>query len=454
MQAAVCLLGLKIAISACFGEVVTEKAVDLRKEPKHKKSQTEASQAKIGTDNRIAIVVGKKPITMQQIEARARLMLLSREPEKTGAPSDVLIKEAAQALVGECIKRNTCDRVKVVVKNEEVDEHIKKLAEQNGMDIKSMEQFFTSKGIPISTIRDSLYVQIAWPRAVHANVQVFVSDQEVQKALDTERASWNHERVELGEIVMYGDSPKQRDSALKRLQEIAVTLRKGTSVAVAAQQFSESSSAGNGGSIGWFSAGTLTTEEENALRSKPVGYCTDPLPCSGGYRLLCILDRQSPGELPQSQSHMACTVARLPFSPDWPYEKQEIFAHLVETLSQCRDEDSFQKQVTAWRDTEPGSKLEVLQPMALHELPPEVARLASAAQSVGSVVGPLRLPDNNLVLVFIRSKVRVKGQNKTTFENMQSQLYQKKMDTAARREFSHLRGHTAVEYLIEKFKPA
>lgn len=418
-----------------------------------KKEEASVSEQKAVSNNRIAIVVSKKPITLQQIEARARLMQLSREPEKTGTPSDILMKEAAQALVSEQIKRSTCDRIKVTVKDDELNAHLQKLAEQNGMTMENLKAFFASKGIPINTIRDSIYVQIAWPRAVQGSVQVFVSDQEVQKALDQEHASWNQERIELGEIVMYADTAQQRASVQKRLQEVAVSLRKGTSPAVAAQQFSESSSAGNGGNIGWFNAGTLTTEEENALRGKPVGYCTDPLPCSGGYRLLCVLDRQAPGELPESQSHIACTVARLPFANDWSYEKQEMFGHFLDTLATCKDEASFEKQVKAWRDTEPSAKLEVLKPMAIHDLPPEVARLASAAQSTGVAVGPMRLPDNQLVFVFVRSKVRVKGQKKSTFEEMQTQLYQIKMDRAARKEFATLRVHTGVEYLIDKFRP-
>lgn len=419
-------------------------------EPPHKKNDTGQG---IGVDNRIAIVVGKTPITYNQIDARARLMRISREPENFGKPSEALLKEATQALVGERIKRSTCERVKSTISEEEMTQHLEKLAEQNGMTVKSMEEFFVSKGIPLNTIRESIYVQMAWPRAVQSNVQVFVSDQEAQKALDEARTSFDQDRVELGEIVVYGDSPKQLEVAKKRLQSIADILAKGGSFPIVAQQSSESSSAANEGNIGWFTEGSLKAEERNAINNKPVGYCTAPLPCSGGYRILYVLDRQYPGELPLSQSHIVCTVARLPFSPEWSMEKQEIFGHMIENITQCKDEASFKEHVSAWTDTDQTATVESLKPMALHDLPPEVARLVSACQETGVVRGPLRLPNNQLVLVLIKSRVRVKGQNKITFEQVQSHLYQEKMDAAARREFAHLRSRTSIDYLMTQFRP-
>lgn len=402
--------------------------------------------------NRIAIVVGKKAITVRQIEARACLMRLSRDPENMGKPSDDLLKEAAQVLVSELIKRNTCERIKVGVSEHEIDAHMVELAKQNGMTMKEMESFFAQRGIPLTTIRNSIFVQIAWPNAVQSSVQVLVSDQEVQKKLDEMSKTFDQDRVELGEIVMYADTPKQRQVAQKALQGISATLRKGGSFPVVAQQSSESSSAANNGNIGWFTEGSLKAEDRNAINNKPVGYCSDPLPCSGGYRLLYVLDRQYPGELPLSQSHIACSVAYIPFSDMWPYEKQESFSQIVEALRQSKDEASFKKLIKDWHDVNSEGKVEDLKPMALYNLPPEVARLVGSSQQTGVAVGPLRLPNDQLVFVFIKSRVRVKGQNKPTFEQVKAQIYQEKMDAAARREFSHLRSHTPVDYLLDQFR--
>ena len=403
-------------------------------------------------DNRIAIVVGKKPITVRKIKARARFMRLSQNPNEINNLTESLLKEAAKSLVYEQIQKNTCDRIGIKVSDSEINKALEKLAQQNSMGLDEMRRFFESKGILFDTLKSRIYTQLAWPRAISSAVQVIVSDRDVQKKLDEEKASWNQDKIELAEIVMYGTKPEQITKIKKILEEAKQSL-KTNSFSLLAQQISESPSSVNGGNIGWVTEGALPQDEEKAVKGAAVGTCVGPVTCSGGYRLLYIIDRQSPGEAPQSQSQVSCTVARLGFSETMSEEEQESFSQMLEELAATTQLKAFEQKINDWKNKSSEKvELTTLKPMPTFDMPPEVARLVESTQKTGVAVGPLRLPNQEIVMVFISARNRVKAEPTLNFAHMQARIYQEELEKAARKEFNKLLSHTPVEYHLPEYK--
>ncbi len=89
-------------------------------------------------------------------------------------------------------------------------------------------------------------------------------------------------------IVVNVDKPEDRPAALKAANRLLEQLRRGATFPVVARQFSEGTTAANGGDIGWMQLGQLSSELAKEVQSMTPGEVSAPVFSDGSYHILLL----------------------------------------------------------------------------------------------------------------------------------------------------------------------
>jgi peptidyl-prolyl cis-trans isomerase SurA len=74
------------------------------------------------------------------------------------------------------------------------------------------------------------------------------------------------------------------------MTQLAGQIRQGAPFQALARQYSEASTAATGGDLGWVTPDTLPPELAALVTQMPVGAISDPVPNSGGYSIVALVD--------------------------------------------------------------------------------------------------------------------------------------------------------------------
>lgn len=181
---------------------------------------------------------------------------------------------------------------------------------RNDLKQKKMDQFFENTMLSDAYVKDVMKFKnnAATVHAVKIPRQslsplIAVSDKEIQeylakpenqKALEeayTENASkYNKaEEVKARHILIRGDDPK----ALERIKAIRAKVSPKNFDKIASQETEDPTGKGNGGDLGWFSAGRMVPEFETVAFNLKKGEVSEPVKTQFGYHLILVEDKKA-----------------------------------------------------------------------------------------------------------------------------------------------------------------
>src|SRR5262249_22699678 len=95
-----------------------------------------------------------------------------------------------------------------------------------------------------------------------------------------------------------GLSAADAEAQRKKIDDALAAVRKGQDFGEAAQKYSESENAQNGGDLGFFDKGQLNKELEDLVSKLEKGQTTDVIKVASGFMILQLEDRHPGGILP------------------------------------------------------------------------------------------------------------------------------------------------------------
>jgi peptidyl-prolyl cis-trans isomerase SurA len=154
-----------------------------------------------------------------------------------------------------------------------------------------------SNGILVSVLADQIRADISWSRLVQRKLRstIRITDAEINEAVARAKAAQGKAEYRLSEIFQAVDSPKDESAVLQSTQRLLQQLQNGADFASLAQEFSQDTSAGNGGDIGWrrpdqvdpaIAAELTPLGSGDDVRGKVLG----PIQGTGGYYLIRVED--------------------------------------------------------------------------------------------------------------------------------------------------------------------
>jgi peptidyl-prolyl cis-trans isomerase SurA len=256
-----------------------------------------ASAALAQDELKIAAVVNDDVITQLDVYARLRAAMLSARMQDTPEARQQLLPNVMRSLIDDHLKLQEARSQGVTVGDGEVNSRIASLAARNNMSREDFESMLNSNGIMVSALVDQIRADIGWSRLVQRKLRstIRITDAEINESLARAKSAKGQTEYRLSQIFQAIDSPKDAPAVQQSAQRLLDQLQSGADFGSLAQEFSQDTSAANGGDIGWVrtdEADPAVSAELARLGGGPEvkGRLIGPVQGTGGYYIVRIED--------------------------------------------------------------------------------------------------------------------------------------------------------------------
>jgi peptidyl-prolyl cis-trans isomerase SurA len=394
---------------------------------------------------RIAAVVNDEPISVLDLLARSKLMLLTLSQPATADNIRQIAASVLRQLIEEKLQLQEAKARGLKVPDEEIQAEMDALERSNGLPRGGLKRLFDANQIPLETLATQIRARLLWQRVVLRKMgppTLLMSDDEIDEVLRQIQANKGKPEYLVAEIVLnVDDQTESLASARTTVSQIAEQLRNGGSFQALARQVSQSASAAVGGDLGWVSTGQLDPILEARLERMNPGELSEPVQTPGALHILLLRDRRiagaprppapppqarpAPPQAGQATPAAAAIPAPVPAPAPRPavattalsdgnraqnVRTLQYLFPLAPNMAPAAAQDVMGKIAAATRDAKNctefvglGAKLGIGQPIDLgrvrvSELNPSI-QFAAASLPIGKPSDPVRLPVGVIVLM-------------------------------------------------------
>jgi peptidyl-prolyl cis-trans isomerase SurA len=343
-------------------------------------------------ETRIAANVNDDVISIGDLEARIRLVLLSSQLPDNEQVRQRVTPQVMRTLIDEKLEMQEAKKYKVKISDKDVADAVERLEQQNHLSKGGVDQLLKERGIPRSTLVAQITAALAWNKVIEGTLasSATVSDQEVNETLARIKGNIGKPQSRVGEIFLAVDNPNQEAEVKSLADRLAEQIRGGTAFTAVAQQFSQSPTAAVGGDLGWVLPGELPPDISKAVDGMQPGQLSAPIRANGGYYLLYLAERRTFGQ--SSPGDATISFARVGFpAPKTapPADRQRAFTeaqHVSETMHSCGELVKYGQEHTTPQLT--GQTRDV----KIGSLPPQVQTLLQSLK-IGEPSKPVNFGD-------------------------------------------------------------
>src|SRR5207237_1158354 len=161
-----------------------------------------------------------------------------------------------------------------------------------------------------------------------------------------------------------------------------------------ARQYSEATTAALGGDLGWVTPDTLPPELAALVTQMPVGAVSDPIPNSGGYSIVALVDSRRVLTTDPRDAVLSLMQMSIALAPNTPQAQAEARGQELGQAAQ-RMGGCGNAQATATRI---GAELISNDQVPLRQLPPQLQQMLLSL-GVGQASQPFGSPERISVLI-------------------------------------------------------
>ena len=273
---------------------------------------------------RIAAVVNDEPISIYDLLARSRLVLLTLNQPATPENVRQIAATVLRQLVEEKLQFQEAKARGVRVPDEEIQAELDGLERANGLPRGGLVKLFESNQVPMETLVNQIRARALWQRVVVRRMgppSLLMNDEDIDEALRKVQENKGRPEFLVAEIVLNtDDQPESVRAARSTFEQIAEQLRGGASFQSIARQISQSASAAVGGDLGWVSVGQLDPILEARIQTMNPGDLSEPIQTPGALHILLLRDRRiagapRPPQPPQARPPVAQPVPPVASAP-------------------------------------------------------------------------------------------------------------------------------------------
>jgi peptidyl-prolyl cis-trans isomerase SurA len=396
-------------------------------------------------ETRIAAVVNEDMISLGDLEARIRLVLLSSQLPDNEQVRQRVAPQVLRTLIDEKLEMQEAKKFNVTASEDDANKAFDRLEQQNNMPKGGLEKVLAQHSIPRSTLTDQIKAATVWNKLVEGKLaqSASISDEEVKDTFARIKQEIGKSQYRVAEIFLAIDNPSQEADVKALADRLLDQIRQGASFSAVAQQFSQSPTAAVGGDLGWLTAAELPRDIAQAVQGMQAGQLSPPVRTPGGFYILGLLERRVFGTPSSDDATITFTRVSFQFNPetatDADRQKALVAAQQVsETAKSCEDmrrigQERAPKSSGEMRDVKIGG------------LPAEFQKLFATLQP-GQASKPLPFRDGAGVIMLCARKEAPSPI--PTREQLVDNLTRQRLDTLARRYLRDLRRTAYVDLRV------
>lgn len=392
---------------------------------------------------RATAIVNGEILTGTDIDQRLALIINANGGKVSAEEQERLRLQVLRNLIDETLEIQEAKSAGIEVDSDEVDQTYERVAKQNfGQDPSALDKYLTSIGSSAASLKRQIRGELSWQRLLRRNVQPYIniSDGEVREMIERLKASKGTEEYRLGEIYLSANDTN-RQQVLANANQIVEQLKKGGSFVAYARQYSEASTAAVGGDLGWIRLAQLPTDLANVAASMQPSQLAGPVEIPGGYSILYMIDKRQvltadPRDAILSLKQISLTFPKGIAEKD-AAAKASSFASAVKAIHGCGEVEAMATQLGASVVTNDQVKARDL-PGALQD--------TMLKLSVGEATPPFGSIEDGVRVLMLCGRDDPKTSNEPSFEEMQSQMEDDRVNKRAQSYLRDLRRDAVIEY--------
>jgi len=385
-------------------------------------------------------IINGEVITGTDVDHRLALVVAANQGQVPPDELERLRLQVVRNLIDETLQIQEAKANKIEVTPTEIDQGYSRVARSFQRTPAQFDAYLIQQKSSAKSLKRQIEGELSWQRLLSRNVQVNVSDEEVQSIIARLNASKGTAEYRLGEIFLSG-TPETMAETTANAQRIIDQLKNGGSFATYARQFSEASTAAVGGDLGWIRAAQLPEQLAGAAQELQVGQVAGPIPIPGGVSILLKVDQRQilmadPRDAVLSLRQMSLNF---PANTNETQATQQAaaFATAIRGLQGCGRVDEVARTV--------GATVVDNDSVRVRDLPPQLQDIMLNLQ-VGQASPPFGSPTEGVRTLVLCGRDDAKVANAPSFEAVMGQLEEERTNRRAQRYLRDLRRDAVVDY--------
>ncbi len=388
-------------------------------------------------------VVNGYVITGTDIDQRVMLVTNAAEAEVSAEELQRLRVQVLRNLIDETLKIQAAQAQEIGVERAQVEETYQQLAAQNfGQNPERMDEYLQSIGSSPNALKRQIEGEIAWENLIRRNISPFVnvSAEEVTGVLERLEEARGTEEYRLGEIYMNATAENQ-EAVIQNMQRIMEQLQGGGSFVAYARQFSEASTAIQGGDTGFLRLATLPQQMADAVRQMQPGQLVGPIAIPGGFTIIYLIDRRQVLTADPRDSLLSLKQISIAFAPDTTdadaNAKIEEFGLFVNSLRSCNEAETARSVL--------GATVVSNNQIQARQLPEQLQNILLNMQ-VGQTTPPFGSPQEGVRVLMLCGRDEPENAGAPTFQSVMNNIESERINKRAQRYLRDLRNDAYIEY--------
>jgi peptidyl-prolyl cis-trans isomerase SurA len=388
-------------------------------------------------------IVNGEVITDTDIDQRLALVVTANGGRIDEEERQRLRLQIIRNLIDEKLQLQEARENDIRINEAEVNRSFERIAQNFKRTPAQFEAYLHENGSSANSLKAQIRAELAWSRVLRRKVEplVNVGDDEVQQVIDKLNAAKGKDEYHVGEIFLSA-TPETLNDVMTDAARIVGQVRGGASFVAYARQFSEASTAGLGGDLGWVRAEQLNDAVASAVTALQPGQITDPLPVPGGVAIMALIEKRQVLAADPLMAVLSLKQITVPLRPDTTEEQARARAAEIQAVTRnmggCGGVDAAAKTLNAEVAANDAVRMRDL-PAPLQNILGRLS-IGEATPAFGSAEEGLR------VLVLCGrddSQVQAQAPN---FEQIYAQMNEERVNMRARRYLRDLRRDAIVDY--------
>ena len=392
-------------------------------------------------------IVNGDVITDTDIDQRVNLVLAANSGNIAENERPRLRLQIMRNLIDEKLQLQEAASNDIKISETEVDRSFDRVAQNFKKSPAAFDAYLRDAGSSPAAIKGQIRGELAWSRVLRRKVEplVNVGDDEVQAVIAKLNAAKGKDEFHVGEIFLSA-TPETEAQVMNDAARIVGQVRQGASFVAYARQFSEASTAGVGGDLGWVRAEQLNDTVSPVVMTLQTGNpalaVSDPIRVPGGVAIMSLLGKRQVLASDPAEAVLSLKQMSLPLAPNTTEaqarEMVTKFQAATATMGGCGGVETVARTV--------GAQVAINDAIRLKDLPVPLQNVLGGL-SIGQATPPFGSQQEGLrVLVLCGrddSAAQVKAPN---FDDIYAQMNDERVNMRARRYLRDLRRDAIVDY--------
>ncbi|WP_346731929.1 peptidylprolyl isomerase [Sphingomonas sp. GC_Shp_2] len=389
-------------------------------------------------------VVNDSVITGTDVDQRVGLIAAANGGQ-TLSPEDRerLKLQVLRQIIDETLQIQEAKSSDITITQDEITQSYNAVAKRFGHTPAEMRAFLRQSGSSERSLKRQIEGELAWQRYLRRKVEPFVNvgDEEVKSILARLEAAKGTEEYNVKEIYLSA-TPATGQQVYANARQLIQEIRKGQQPFDAfARQYSEASTRGVGGDLGWVRVAALPGPLADAVTQMQVGQVAGPIEIPGGYSILYLTDKRQVLTADPRDARLNLKQLTIRFPPHTSQAdataRAGVFAKATQAIAGCGTVEKVAASI--------GAEVVDNDTVRIRDLPPQLQEILLKMQ-IGQSTPPFGSPEEGVRALVLCGRDDPKSGTLPRADQVQDQLQEARVNLRAQQKLRDLRRDAVIEY--------